>query len=421
MNGLIALLKKFLPRQLVSALLPLYHRAFPLLGALRYGFPSRRIRVIAVTGTKGKSSVCEMVAAILEASGKNVALSSTIHFRINGAEERNLYKMTMPGRFFLQSFLRRAVDAGCQYAVIEMTSEGARLWRHAWIELDALIFTNLTPEHIESHGSFENYRAMKLRLRNALERSPKKNKVVIANLDDPNGHLFLAVKSAQQIGYHLEDVAPFTSTDTGTSFTFEGHAITSPLKGTFNISNMLASLLVARYEGITTETAASALHALSSIRGRVEHVDGGQDFLVVVDYAHTKESLEALYRAFEGHRKVCVLGNTGGGRDTWKRPQMGAIAEQYCDEIILTNEDPYDEDPQKIIDAMKGGMKAKEPLIVMDRREAIRTALSHAKKGDAILITGKGTDPYIMGANGTKTPWDDATVAREELQQLRGA
>ncbi|HQT83209.1 MAG TPA: cyanophycin synthetase, partial [Candidatus Paceibacterota bacterium] len=140
-------------------------------------------------------------------------------------------------------------------------------------------------------------------------------------------------------------------------------------------------------------------------------------FIAIVDYAHTPDSLKALYSAFPRHRKICVLGNTGGGRDTWKRPEMGRIADETCDKVILTNEDPYDEDPVVIVEAMAAGMK-RTPDIIMDRREAIRAALRAARSGDAVLISGKGTDPFIMGPKGTRLPWDDATVVREELGRL---
>ena len=360
-----------------------------------------------------------MIAAILEEAGHTVALSSTIHFKIAGREQKNLYKMTMPGRFFMQSFLRRAVSAKCDYAVIEMTSEGARNFRHSFIALDALIFTNLSPEHIESHGSFENYLAAKLRLRDALARSRKPNKVAIANLESEYGAQFLAVPNATQIGFKLADAKPYTTTEQGVSFTFDGETIRLPLMGQFNIMNALAAALLAKHEGIATETIARALSQLSLIRGRVEHITAGQDFMAIVDYAHTAESLEALYRAFDGHRRICVLGNTGGGRDQWKRSLMGSVAEQYCDEIILTNEDPYDENPETIVAAMRQGIKTKIPRVVIDRRDAIRTALSLAKTNDAVLITGKGTDPYIMGPNGSKIPRDDAGVTREELHKLQ--
>ncbi|MEN9338187.1 MAG: hypothetical protein RIQ41_501, partial [Candidatus Parcubacteria bacterium] len=157
---------------------------------------------------------------------------------------------------------------------------------------------------------------------------------------------------------------------------------------------------------------------LSLIRGRVERVEEGQDFTVIVDYAHTDDSLRKLYEAFPSSRKIAVLGSTGGGRDGWKRPVLGKIADEYCDEIIVTNEDPYDEDPMKIMSEVASGITAHTPRITLDRREAIAQALSLARTGDTVLISGKGTDPYIMGPHGTKIPWDDTTVAREELKKL---
>lgn len=147
----------------------------------------------------------------------------------------------------------------------------------------------------------------------------------------------------------------------------------------------------------------------------MEHINAGQDFDVIVDYAHTTDSLEKVYEVFQDSRKICVLGGTGGGRDSWKRPAMGAIASAHCDEIILTNEDPYDEDPEKIVSEILAGIEGGQAEVIMDRRLAIATALKKAEIGDAVIITGKGTDPYIMEASGRKTSWDDATVAREEL------
>ncbi len=182
--------------------------------------------------------------------------------------------------------------------------------------------------------------------------------------------------------------------------------------------NALAGIKMANAFGVDQKISAKALAELPVVRGRVERIDAGQDFIAVVDYAHTPDSLTALYGAFPTERKICVLGNTGGGRDTWKRPLMAQIAEHECAHVILTNEDPYDESPEKIIQEMAAGMKEKKPEIIMDRREAIRAALRAARPGDAVLISGKGTDPYIMEAHGKKTPWSDAAVVREELKRL---
>ncbi len=420
MDRYISAIKNHIPPS-VSRLLRLpYHYLLALIGATVYRFPSREIKVIAVTGTKGKSSVVELTSAILSTAGFKTAHASTIQFKIGDTLERNRHKMTMPGRFFLQGFLRRAVNAGCTHAVIEMTSEGARQFRHKFIALDALIFTNLSPEHIESHGSYEKYVEAKVSLAEALEASPKKEKMLIVNGDDKEAPKFLAVCSGTKISYSLQDaVSPSISAE-GVSFVWKGVHIGSPLPGTFNVYNILAAATYAHALGIPVEKIKEGIETVTSIRGRAERVEVGQDFVAVVDYAHTPDSLEKLYATFVGKYRICVLGNTGGGRDTWKRPVMAGIAEKYCDEIILTNEDPYDEDPERILREMSAGMKNKQPTIILNRRTAIRTALSRASKGDAVLITGKGTDPFIMGPNGSKEPWDDATVVREEIQKLSG-
>ncbi len=191
------------------------------------------------------------------------------------------------------------------------------------------------------------------------------------------------------------------------------------LPGEFSLQNGLAAALVTRTLGVPVPTIAVALGKLSQIAGRAERVEEGQDFTVIVDYAHTPDSLEAIYTSYP-MRKICILGSTGGGRDTWKRPVMGAMADKHCETVILTNEDPYDEKPEAIVSAIAKGMQRK-PEVIMDRRKAIARALSLAKSGDAVLITGKGTDPNIAGPNGTKTPWSDAAVAREEIKKLLSA
>jgi UDP-N-acetylmuramoyl-L-alanyl-D-glutamate--2,6-diaminopimelate ligase len=172
--------------------------------------------------------------------------------------------------------------------------------------------------------------------------------------------------------------------------------------------------------GISTSAIKRGLENLKTIPGRGERIDEGQSFTVVVDYAHTPDSLRALYGAYKDSRKICVLGNTGGGRDTWKRPVMGGIADESCAEVILTNEDPYDEDPRSIVEEMARGMQ-RAPAIIMDRRKAIAEAFRRAHPGDAVLISGKGTDPCICVENGKKIPWSDSAVAREELRESRGA
>jgi UDP-N-acetylmuramoyl-L-alanyl-D-glutamate--2,6-diaminopimelate ligase len=387
------------------------------MSAVIYGFPSQKLVVIGVTGTKGKSSVSEMLAAGLEESGATVAVSSTIHFKIGADVRPNLYKMTLPGHGFIQKFLHDAVRAGCTHAVIEITSEAAIQYRHLFLSLNALVFTNLEKEHIESHGSMEKYFQAKFRIGKALERSSKRPRAIIANADNEYGKRFLSLAVEKQIPFSFDDATNVGLSSTGSSFVYEGVTVSLPHPGKFSVLNALATIKALQFFTIPVETTATALASLARIPGRAERIEAGQDFLAIVDYAHTPDSLKALYDAYPG-RKICVLGNTGGGRDTWKRPEMGRIADAACAEVILTDEDPYDEDPRAILDQMAKGMTRK-PRILLDRREAIREALSLAKTGDAVLITGKGTDPYIMRANGAKTPWSDAQVVREELDTLK--
>ncbi|MDE2213172.1 MAG: UDP-N-acetylmuramyl-tripeptide synthetase [Patescibacteria group bacterium] len=414
------LLRSILPTAWAKILFDSYHRSLAFFGAIRYRHPSRELRVIAVTGTKGKSTVVEIVRAMLREGGFSVASASTIRFCIKEKCEPNLYKMTMVGRFFLQHFLRQAVEAGCDYAVIEMTSEGAVQFRHKGIDLDGLIFTNLAPEHLESHGGMEAYAAAKLSLAAHLEASPKHMRIIVANAEDAYGAKFLATKVEMRVPFSLKDAQPYTVDDKGARFTWRGELFTSPLPGLFNLKNTLAALALCEALGIPRHALKRAVEKTAHIAGRAERLERGQPFSVVVDYAHTPDSLRAIYETFtagEG-RRICVLGSTGGGRDTWKRPAMGNIADKYCDIAFLTDEDPYDEDPRSIAEAVAKGFARLTPQIVMDRREAIASALREARAGDAVLITGKGTDPYIMRAKGEKESWSDRRVVEEELDKL---
>ncbi len=418
MHHLRNILESLLPRPMYVALLRPYHYVWVFVSAFLSGFPARKLTVIGITGTKGKSSVSEMLFAILRSAGYPTAMAGTIRFTVNEDSRPNLFKMTMPGRGFLQKFLRDAVRKDAKYAVIEVTSEGAAQHRHQFLDMDALIFTNLQKEHIESHGSMEKYAKAKFRLGQALASSPKRPRAIIANSDSEYAKPYLALPVETKLPFGIGDATEVRLLDGAVAFRYEGVLFEIPQPGEFSVLNALAAIKTAAWLGVSVEKSAEALHLLTRIPGRAEKIEAGQDFVAIVDYAHTPDSLRALYGAYGKRRKICVLGNTGGGRDTWKRPLMGQIADEECDEVILTNEDPYEEDPRAILDAMAAGMK-RSPRIIMDRREAIHTALTLAHSGDAVLVTGKGTDPYIMEASGTRTPWSDAQVIREELQKLK--
>lgn len=396
----------------------IYHFCLAYIGAFLYNFPSQRILVIGITGTKGKSSTAEMVNAIFEEAGYKTALLNSIRVKVADASKPNTMRMSMPGRFFLQRFLHQALSEGCNVAIIEMTSEGARQHRHRAISLDGLIFTNLAPEHIESHGSYQAYANAKFSLGRALARSRKRFRVMVANADDTESVRYLQLPVEKVLGYSIKTDKSRVSDEKGGHFLFNDTTIHLKLPGEFSLSNALAAATLADAYGIGTPTVARALSKITLIPGRAQKVEAGQDFSVVVDYAHTPESLKALYSAYGSSRKICVLGATGGGRDRWKRPVMGKVASDTCDYVILTNEDPYDEDPTAIIGEIAAGMPRK-PEIVLDRRQAIARGISLARTGDAVLITGKGTDPTIQGAHGTSSPWSDALIAKEELEKLQ--
>ena len=259
----------------------------------------------------------------------------------------------------------------------------------------------------------------------ALANSPKPNKILVVNKDSQDAEHFLKIKTDKKIVFGEETGKPYTVSENGIEFSFANEVIKSKLTGSFNLYNLLAAASLTKALGINAKTIKQAIENFNGILGRMEiihsnasEVRGKQKFLVIVDYAHTPESLEKVYKTYPTRKKICVLGGTGGGRDHWKREVMGSIVDNYCDEIILTDEDPYDEDPMAIVDDIATGIKTKEFTTIMDRRQAINQAIASASKteGSVVLITGKGTDPYIMGPEGSKLPWDDATVAKEELE-----
>lgn len=419
MENLLKIVKKIIPKKLFKTLQPIYHYKLALLGAVLYRFPSKKIKVIGITGTKGKSSTTEMIAHTLRNAGFKTASASTVRFQIAENSKKNMFKMTMPGRFFIQKFLRDAVNQKCEFAVIEISSEGAKQYRHKFIDLNALVFTNLAKEHIESHGSYEKYVEAKLSIAEALSKSSKNPRFMIGNIDDAETEKFFKKASpAKSIPYSFKDIKNFIEKENSVEFEIENQKIHSNLVGKFNVYNWLATWKTVSNFGVSIEQFKKAVEELKEIPGRAQIVKKG-DVECVIDYAHTGESLEAIYKAFPNKKRICILGNTGGGRDVWKRPEMAKIADRYCETVILTNEDPYDEDPMKIINDMAVVIPKEKLFVEIDRRKAINTAIKMATKESVVIITGKGTDPYIMGKNGEKTPWDDKNVAEEELSKIK--
>lgn len=425
-------IKKIIPESLLSFFRPLYHFCLSFFAAFFYGFPSRRLFVVGVTGTKGKTTVVELIHAMLAVRGFRVASLSSLRFRIGEREERNMKKMTLPGRFFVQKFLHEARVARCTHAVLEVTSEGMKQFRHRFIDFDVVLMTNVSPEHIEAHGGFEPYLRAKLDLFWRMKRSG----LAIINRDDPHADRFSAATGAHimaysKVGILMNDrmwkISNHTMNEQGISFDIGGTRISSKLLGEFNFYNILAASAFGISRHISLTHIADSIEGVTHIPGRMEFVQR-IPFAAVIDYAHTPDSLRKVYQTLRGKshdssamgkKLICVLGAAGGGRDTWKRPAFGRIAAQCCDEVVITNEDPYDENPAAILDEIEAGFgQFRNYEKILDRRKAIREALRRAKDGDTVIITGKGAEPWIMGKDGEKIPWNERVVIEEELKHV---
>jgi len=381
----------------------IYHYSLALAGAVRYGFPSRKLTVIGITGTKGKSTTVVLTGKIFQEAGIKVGWVSSLTINYSGEEIMNKYHMTMPGRFFIQSALAKMVKNGCKYAIIEVTSEGIKQFRHKFINFSGAVFTNLAPEHIEAHGSFEKYRDAKLKLFKATAKN--KNSFGIYNVDDENVNWFLK--------YPIKNKYKFSLKNDKIDFKLN-------LVGDFNFANALTAATIAKSQGISNEIIKMALEKVEFIPGRLEEIKLGQDFRVIVDLAHTPDSFEKVFKVFKDlphNRIISVFGAAGGGRDKWKRPELGRIASENSDIAIICTEDSYNEDEQTIANEISAGCKHAKPEIILDRRKAINKALSIAEKDDVVLILGKGTEQTMVIGN-NKSHWDDRDVIKEELSKI---
>ncbi|MDP3881186.1 MAG: UDP-N-acetylmuramyl-tripeptide synthetase [bacterium] len=400
----------------------LWHPFIAWIGSKLYKNPSRKLFVIGITGTKGKSSTIELLGNILESAGKKSAALSTVQKRIGEQVFEKKNANTMPGRMAIQHFLHQAAKAGCKYAIVEVTSQGVVQNRHKHIDYDAAALTGLHPEHIESHGSFENYKQAKVNFFRYVANQKRKTKALFfINLEDEQAQAFQAAaamkgKVVDFSGSWLLNKRLNGYNDLGPWF-----------ENNFNLSNAALATAIAESVGAGWETIHQALRGFKGVPGRMETFTGkskasGALISVVLDYAHTPGSLEAVYSFLRAkHPKeisnlIAVLGSTGGGRDRWKRPEHAKIAEKYCQQIFLTSEDPYDEDPKTIIEEMKQGMKNPDKAkVIIDRKEAIEQAIKEAKEGDVVIITGIGSQNYFYGPKGSKLPWSEKEIIKNCL------
>lgn len=395
-----------------------------------------------------------MVARILEEAGYKIAVSSTINFKIGDQEWTNETKYTSLSGMKVQAFISRAVKADCEYLVLETSSHALHQHRVWGVDYDVAVITNVTREHLDYHKTMEEYRKAKKKLFEMVEDSVsqktlKGNKVeikkkIVVNLDMemPREYLdhdvderFVCTVQNYQAQERLKkykfpvEVIEAHNVDLGighSEFDLDGQHFDIKLPGSFNIENALAAIAVARAEDVSLENCAKGLAKIGSIPGRLEKVINDKGFDVIIDYAVTPDSLERVYhwvtkfKKNENNKIIAVFGACGD-RDRGKRPIMGKLVSQYADYIIVTNEDPYYEDPQRIMDQVCVGIKYKEEgknfWQIMDRRDAIRKALELAKQDDIIVITGKGAEE-TMAIKGERIPWNDRKVVEEELRNI---
>jgi UDP-N-acetylmuramoyl-L-alanyl-D-glutamate--2,6-diaminopimelate ligase len=403
------------------------------LAAIYYWYPSDHLIVIGVTGTNGKTTTVNLITNVLNSAGYKVGMTSTINFQIGNKRWINDTKQTTLGPFFLQKMLRQMVKAGCKYAVLEVSSHSITQARINGINIDVAVITNVSPEHVEYHGSFNNYLNTKGQLFQKVSKSPRKfgvPKVLIMNADDKYYTYFNQFVADRKMTYGLKSATIYSAEieqkPEGTHFVMHVPNNSVPvdlrLPGEFNVANALAAAAVAISLQVPMEQIKKGLDDSATVSGRFEHVDCGQKYSVIVDYAHTPEALESvmsLYRRLTTGKLYAIFGGTGGGRDKSKRPAMGATVDQYADYIIVTDDDPYEEDEWKIIEQVSSGIKRQEGQNfwkIPDRLEAIRLALTMAKEGDCVVVAGKGCEEVMM-LRGKKIQWNDKHIIKELLRR----
>lgn len=436
------LLKKYIQPLVPGSAINAYHYIESQIASHHASNPSQKMVIIGIAGSKGKTTTANMLWSILSADGTRVGLIGTANIRYGHKEELNPYHMTMPGAFIMQKILKKMADQNCKYVIMEVPSEGQAQFRHIGINYDVLIFTNVTKELMAAHNfSLETLHRHNKRVFKALHSSPRKTidtaevpKLVIANIDNKYANDYMSYPADQKITFGTNAKADFkltnvADTPSGISFKINNNSYKARILGTINAINATGAIATALSLGISPESTKNGVANLPTIPGRMEVIDCGQPFTVIVDYAHEQASMTALAKSAQSMRKgkakiIILLGAEGGGRDSAKRPEMGAIVAKGCDQIILSNVDPYEDDPIQIIeDIAKGAEKAgakrgKNLHLIADRREGIRKALKLAKPNDIILITGKGAEQSIV-IDGKSEPWDDRKVVREELEKTR--
>jgi len=423
------------PEGVTIVKVPDTRKALPLLASQFYDHPSRKLGVVGVTGTNGKTTTTHLIENILRATEKKTGLIGTVHNKI-GDKILPVHRTT-PESADLQELMAEMVEEGVDYAIMEVSSHALELHRVDSCEYDIAVFTNITQDHLDFHKDIDSYLASKAKLFTQLGtkifgNTKKQEKVGVINLDDPHSHILLEQTSVKVLTYGIEKAADIRAFDIQVTLKGLTFRVSTPLgelqlilnlTGLFNVYNSLAAIGAAIALGVSLDDIKKGLEGIKGVAGRFELVDEGQSFAVVVDYAHTPDSLENILKTAQSfvQGKIISVFGCGGDRDRTKRPIMGKIGTIYSDYSIITSDNPRSEDPRQITADVEVGAKegggAYEVLV--DRREAIAKAISLAKKDDMVIIAGKGHETYQIFRDET-IHFDDREVAEEFLRGLKG-
>lgn len=415
----------------------IYYRLKSFLAAFIYGFPGKKLKVIGVTGTDGKTTTVNLINYLLNSIDLKAGMISTTSFAIGKTKTINQTKRTSVSPFLMNSLLRQMLKAKCEFVVLEVSSHALEQKRFFGVDFDIAVLTNITPEHLDYHKNMEDYCAAKSILFQKLNQSQRKKnqpKLMVLNEKDPVFERFWNYQADEKYSYALNQPADFFATQINLNpdysefiLNFHGQTIKIklPLIGEFNIENALAASAVAIGVGLNLTQIKSGLENFSGVEGRMEKIEGGQDFNVIVDFALTPEALRKLFETARQFTQGRVIGALGcaGERDREKRPVIGKLAAEMLDVFILTDDETYTEDGNKIRAEIKSGIaqtnkqKNQDWYEIPDRLEAIRFALKMAQKGDTVLIPGMGSE-CTRNIGGNEIQWDERYVVKKELQKL---
>jgi UDP-N-acetylmuramoyl-L-alanyl-D-glutamate--2,6-diaminopimelate ligase len=426
------IVKWLLPQGLFRRIEPTGHLLEAMLLNLIYGFPARGLKVIGVTGTNGKTSTSFLIHRMLTEAGYKAGLMTTVAYGVGNDIHPQIAHMTTVSVPLLLKRIKQMKTEGAEWLVLETTSHALAQHRVWGIPYSIAVMTNVTHEHLDYHGSFANYLAAKRKLFEQTDRNKKGMRLGIINADDPNAAVFTSAIT-HPVTYGLGDgdlrAADIRLTPAGSTYTVkldgEQLHITCRLPGSFNVANSLAAVAVGRAVGLASEQIEQGIAALEGVEGRMTRIDEGQDYDVIVDFAHTPDSFEKLFKDLKPvvKGKLIVLFGSAGRRDEAKRPIQGRLAGEYADEVVVTEEDDRDIDGVGIMDEIASGAESvgkvrdKDLFLVHDRTEAITFALKRAQPGDTVLLLGKGHEKTIERADGEHS-WDEIGTTKEVLRSI---